>query len=175
MNHRTAVLLLLMTLLLSCHSAVQPSENAKALQIKAGEGDKAALSQLKALGNKGDADAQYNLGVMYATGDGVPKDAVQAVSWYRKAAEQGHALAQGNLGFMYATGDGVPKDFVTAYMWRNLAAAQGGELDKTQRDGLEKYMTPAQIAEAQKLSREWRPPALDKNYFIKKYGLTPKP
>ena len=94
---------------------------------------------------------------MYATGEGVPKDAVQAVSWYRKAAEQGHASAQGNLGAMYSRGEGVPKDYVTAYMWRNLAAAQGDEIAKQARDALETPMTPAQIAEAQKLSREWKP------------------
>ncbi len=94
---------------------------------------------------------------MYRIGDGVPKDAVQALSWYRKAAEQGDASAQSSLGAMYIIGEGVPKDFVTAYMWRNLAAAQGHEIAKKARDTLESSMTPAQIAEAQKLSREWQP------------------
>ena len=73
------------------------------------------------------------------------------------AAEQGNAAAQGNLGAMYSRGEGVPKDFVTAYMWRNLAAAQGNEIAKEARDALETLMTPAQIAQAQKLSREWKP------------------
>jgi uncharacterized protein len=79
------------------------------------------------------------------------------VSWYRKAAEQGKEWAQSNLGEMYAKGDGVSKDAVPAYMWSNLAAAQGNENAKNFRDALEKTMTPAEIAEAQKLSREWRP------------------
>ena len=57
---------------------------------------------------------------------------------------------------MYAKVEGVPKDFVTAYMWRNLAAAQGNETAKSARDVLELSMTPGQIAEAQKLSREWK-------------------
>ena len=46
---------------------------------------------------QGHADAQYNLGVMYANGSGVPKDEVKAVEWYRKAAQQGHAHAQSKL------------------------------------------------------------------------------
>ena len=93
----------------------------------------------------------------YYNGEGVPKDAVQAVNWYKKAAEQGHVDAQSNLGSMYYKGEGVPKDFVIAYMWRNLAAAQGSEIARKARDALEEVMTPAQIAEAQKLSREWKP------------------
>ena len=97
------------------------------------------------------------LGFMYANGEGVPKDAVQAVSWLRKAADQGLASAQFGLGLMYASGEGVPKDFVIAYMWRNLASAQGEGIAKPARDALETMMTPAQIAEAQKLSREWKP------------------
>ena len=58
---------------------------------------------------------------------------------------------------MYARGDGVPKDEVIAYMWRNLAAAQGEEIAKKAREALEGMMTPAQIAEGQRLSREWKP------------------
>ena len=52
----------------------------------------------------GDASAQYDLGLRYATGEGVPQDDSEAVTWYRLAAEQGHALAQATLGHMYATG-----------------------------------------------------------------------
>ena len=116
-----------------------------------------AVAWFRKAAEQGHASAQSNLGAMYATGEGVPKDAVQAVAWYRKAAEQRHASAQSNLGAMYSRGEGVPKDLVIAYMWRNLAAAQGEEIGKTARDALEGSMTPAQIAEAQKLSREWTP------------------
>jgi uncharacterized protein len=95
---------------------------------------------------------------MYSQGiGGAPKDLVQAAAWYRKAAEQGNAIAQLKLGSFYGLGDGVPKDFVSAYMWMNLAAGQGDETAKATRDRLEELMTPAQIAEAQKLSREWKP------------------
>ena len=82
--------------------------------------------------------------------------------WYRLAADQGDAGAQFNLGIMYANGEGVPKDYVLAYMWRNLAAAGASEADIREkaakaREALAGMMTPAQVAEAQRMSREWRP------------------
>ena len=68
-----------------------------------------AFEGYKAKAEKGNAEAQYNLGESYDNGDGVPKDKVEGVKWYRKAAEQGNAVAQSNLGFMYANGDGAPE------------------------------------------------------------------
>jgi hypothetical protein len=73
----------------------------------------------------GDAEAQNDLGVRYANGDGVPQDDAEAVRLYRRAADQGHARAQNNLGFMYATGRGVPQDYAEAVRWFRLAADQG--------------------------------------------------
>ena len=104
---------------------------------------------------QGEAGAQGNLGYMYRNGRGVPEDDVEAVRWYRLAAEQGEAIAQANLGFMYHTGEGVPEDIVLAYMWYNLAAAQGNEIAQENKDRAESRMTQEQIAEAQRMSREW--------------------
>ena len=84
-----------------------------------------AFTQDKALAEKGDRVAQYNMGINYASGLGVAKDQVQAVSWYRKAAEQGDTSAQLNLGNCYANGDGVAKDQVQAVSWYRKAAEQG--------------------------------------------------
>ena len=92
---------------------------------------------------------------MYANGRGVPEDDVEAVRWYRLAAEQGYANAQFLLGVMYSNGLGVPEDDVLAYMWYNLAAAQGDENAPGLKDTLAQRMTREQIAEAQRLSREW--------------------
>ena len=64
----------------------------------------------RARAEAGEAIAQYNLGVLYATGRGVPRDDAEAVRWWRLAAEQGYAYAQYNLGNMYADGQGVPQD-----------------------------------------------------------------
>ena len=94
---------------------------------------------------------------MYANGQGVPQDYAAAVSWYRKAAEQGYAAAQFNLGVMYDKGQGVPQDYVQAHKWWNLAAANGDADAIKSRDIVAKKMTPAQIAEVQKLAREWKP------------------
>ena len=92
---------------------------------------------------------------MYAKGNGVPQDYAEALKWYRKAAEQGYALAQYNLAVMYDNGNGVPQDDTTAYMWVNLAAATGSEKYAKGRETLAKRMTKEQIAEGQKLTREW--------------------
>jgi len=116
-----------------------------------------AMREWRPLAEQGDASAQFNLGVMYANGRGVPEDDREAVKWYRKAAEQGDASAQYNLGVMYDNGSGVPEDDVLAYMWWNLAAASGHKNSKKNRDSIRKEMSRSQITEAQRLSREWRP------------------
>ena len=74
---------------------------------------------------QGYAPAQFNLGNMYANGEGVPENDTEAVKWYRKAAEQGHAGAQFNLGFMYDNGRGVPQNDTEAVKWYRKAAEQG--------------------------------------------------
>ncbi len=74
---------------------------------------------------QGNAIAQFNLGWCYDKGNGVAKDATEAVKWYRKAAEQGDAVAQNNLGWRYANGDGVPKDATEAVKWYRKSAEQG--------------------------------------------------
>ena len=74
---------------------------------------------------QGFAEAQYNLGVMYANGQGVRQDYTQAVQWYRKAAEQGLAEAQYNLGVMYAKGEGVRQNYKIAKGWFGKACDNG--------------------------------------------------
>jgi TPR repeat protein len=167
--------------------------------FKAGEhayrrGDYAsALREWQPLANQGHAVAQYHLGLLYANGQGVPKDDAQARQWYEKAANQEHAeaqvslgslydygrggpqdfkiavrwyrraanqrndLAQRRLGLLYERGDGVPKDYVQAYMWYKLGAANGGKSGAIMRDELAVRMTSDQLAEANKLAREWKP------------------
>ncbi|HCR04830.1 MAG TPA: hypothetical protein DIU18_06550, partial [Gemmatimonadetes bacterium] len=74
------------------------------------------------------APAQYNLGVIYSDGDGVPEDDVAAVHWYQLSAKQGFPAAQYNLGVMYDNGDGVPEDDGEAIRWYQLAAEQEHEI-----------------------------------------------
>lgn len=106
---------------------------------------------------KGDAAAQLLLARLYDTGQGVMQDYQEAVCWYRLAAEQGNSLALERLGLMYYQGQGVSQDYMKAYMWFNLAEKSGEKFGIDLRDTLAKQMTPAQIAEAEKLTREWTP------------------
>ena len=122
------------------------------------QGDYAtALRLWRPMAAQGDARAQAALGALYEFGQGVAQDIATAVSWYRKAAEQGNADAQNNLALMYARALGVPKDFVQAHMWFNLAAARGHAGAATPRDEVTRQLNPSQLAEAQRLAREWRP------------------
>jgi TPR repeat protein len=113
---------------------------------------------------QGFPEAQHNLGFMYYQGQGVPQNYTEAAKWYRRAAEQGMKDSQVNLGLMYYQGQGVSKDYVLAHMWLNLAASQYPPSVRKKmndavhfRDTVNSLMTPAQIAEAERLAREWKP------------------
>ena len=109
------------------------------------------------LAEQGDADAQYNLGNRYSNGQGVPQDYKEAVRLYRLSAEQGNALAQYNLGLMYYNGQGVPQDYVLAHMWWNLSGSNGFKDAVTNRNVVEKRMSPSQIEKAQEMARNLKP------------------
>jgi TPR repeat protein len=157
---RTAVVLILALALPACG----PSTDLETGKEAYDRGDHAtAMTKLRPLAEQGNADAQVKVGLMYGYGEGVTQDHVEAAKWYRRAAEQGHAFGQSLLGYMYEDGQGVPLDYVQAHMWFNLAAAralaQGENRDAAVwlRDNVEAKMTPDQIAEAQRLAREWKP------------------
>ena len=83
------------------------------------------VAQLEGLAERGDADAQAELGVRYEAGRGVDRNYGEAVTWYRRAAEQGHAHGQSCLGAMYGSGRGVSRDDAEAVRWYRLAAEGG--------------------------------------------------
>ena len=93
---------------------------------------------------------------MYANGQGVTQDYAEALKWFRLAAERGDPSAQYALGLMYQSGRGLSRDYILAHLWFDLSAAQGTKIAVTSRDRIERQMAPAQIAEAQKLAREWK-------------------
>ena len=97
-----------------------------------------ALREWRPLAEQGNAGAQFNLGLMYDRGRGVPQNDETAVKWYRLSAEQGHAVAQYNLGVMYDNGKGVPQDDKTAVKWWTLAAEQGHTLAQQKLNQLTK-------------------------------------
>ena len=101
---------------------------------------------------QGDREAQFYLGYLYDSGQGVEEDNATAASWYSKAAVKGQTSAQFNLAAMFVNGDGVVRDQVLAYMLFDLA----GDIDPDaarERDQLIPYMTPLQIARANRLAR----------------------
>mgnify|MGYP002738644727 CR=1 FL=1 len=114
-----------------------------------------ALKILTELAEQGDAAAQFNLGVMYLNGEGVPRDVSQALTWYHKAAEQGNAVAQFFLGDMYRYGEGVPKDYVQAAKWLYLAKANGAAKTDEAIRQIESMMSHQQIEQAQALATQW--------------------
>ncbi len=82
-------------------------------------------------------------------------DYATALRRWGPLAEQGDTMAQSNLGVMYEFGLGVPRDFVQAYLWFSLAAAQGDAVAQQNQDITASQMAPEQIAEAQRMAREW--------------------
>lgn len=167
----TVAILLLSLSFAGCKSAVS------AIQQKAEQGDAGAqydLGRVYANGkdvpqdynqavkwfrlaaDQGNAKAQDTMGLCYFKGAGVPQDYKEAARWFRLAADRGDVGAQYTMGRLcYAGGAGVPQDYVQAYAWYNLAAAQGNKDAAASRTKLMEKMTPTQIEEGQRLSREY--------------------
>ena len=142
------ILLAALILPAGCASVSPPSDTSAA----------ADLQTLQKQAARGNAAVQFYLGVLYANGNGGPQDYVKARQWYEKAAAQGNADAQYALGYLSADVHGVPQDDIRAYMWLNLAAAHSTGLAQKSaidsRDKVARRMTPAQIAESQRLSQQ---------------------
>jgi len=109
----------------------------------------------RASAEQGDADAQYNLALMYDRGVGVEEDDAEALKWYRLAAGQGYAKAQYNLGMMYYFGKGVPLDKVTAYQWILLASDRGEQAARDAAAALAKKISSDQISSAKAAAQAW--------------------
>ena len=97
------------------------------------------------------------------------QDYKEAMMWYRKAAEQGDTEAQNILGIMYGSGFGVQQDYVQAYMWCSIAGENGYESGSRNRDLAASQMTPVQIADAQRLAREW----MERHPYLTKLEAAP--
>lgn len=105
--------------------------------------------------NKGNPDAQYQLGLLYLAGRGTLQDFSEAAKWFIMAAEQNHPFAQYELGLLYQVGQGVDMDLEKSYMWFNLAAAAGVEQAMLARDKAMRSLSSKQLTAAQKAAREW--------------------
>jgi TPR repeat protein len=116
-----------------------------------------AAKEWRPLAEAGEATAQYNLGLLYLDGHGVPQSTMEAANWFRRAAEQDYTEAQHNLGAMYGSGQGVKRDYVQAYKWLNICAAKGNNGCIAQRDLIAKKLKAGQVAEAQRLATDFKP------------------
>lgn len=117
--------------------------------------DNLSLSEKVKCAELGDVNTQYSLGRIYEFGIDTLKNDVEAIRWYKEAAEKGHDEAQLMLGGLYVIGQGVPEDFITAFMWLNISAAQGNEVAISNKNLMRDHMTTEQIASAQELSAQW--------------------
>jgi len=131
-----------------------------ALDVKSD--DAQAAHWFRVAADQGLAKAQFQLGSLYRNGRGVQRDQATAARWFRKASEQGYADAQFYLSCMYENGEGVARDDVQAYMWLELAKAHAAgdrdrELYTPNLEALTRKMNPQEIAEANRLAREWKP------------------
>ena len=127
------------------------SSNALAAKTKANP-----PPELCANAEAGEAQAQNGLGEAFYAGKlGVVKDAVEAVKWFRQAADQNLAAAQSNLGVCYERGDGVVKYEVEAYKWDLLAAAQGDAKGKRNALMLELLLSPEELADGKRRAQAW--------------------
>jgi hypothetical protein len=119
-----------------------------------------AASWYRKAADQGLPDAESELGSCYLGGTGVPKDIPEGLRLIRKAAEEGFGPAQNAIGVCYLKGTGVTKDYVQAYKWLNLASAAGDERADDAHINLasaERFLTPEQVTEGQKLAREFKP------------------
>jgi TPR repeat protein len=119
------------------------------------------VKALSKLAETGDDVAQSSLALRYMTGDGVQQDIKRSLELFRRSAEQGNPGAEYALGTAYLTGIHISRDYVLGYMWLDVAALHGHELSPDLLTFLQGVMTKEQVAQAQKLVREWRPKVED--------------
>src|SRR5512143_870522 len=123
MRRTSAALILILSFFMAAPAIAGPFED---VTNAFNRGDyKTAYRLIKPLAEQGLPMAQYNLGIMYYNGQGVPQDYPEAVKWFRKAADQGDADAQFILGVIYTLGQGVPQGYAEALKWFRKAADQG--------------------------------------------------
>lgn len=139
--------------------------------------DREAAQWYRKAADQGYAKAQNNLGNLYEEGKGVLQDDAEALAWYERAARQGNAWGQRNLGLMLRDGRGVARDPIRAHAWLNLAGAAEVPHPNAakDRDELAESLSAAQLADAQRLAREWKPGAALGAARVKVAAAVPAP
>ena len=115
-----------------------------------------SLRELRRRAEAGEAEAAFELGARYASGEDLPQDYAQAAQWFTRAANGGQVLAAATLGAYYWAGRGVDQDDVSAYMWSAIAREGGDEASKYRLAILRSRMTAAQLAQAEQRAAAWQ-------------------
>jgi len=157
-------------LAISVFKGLQPSSLAAAEEGEAQEPSVAGhIAEIRSAAEQGNADAQYKLGFLYADGQGVPQDYVEARKWLLKAAEQGHGEAQLTLGVLYDQGRGVVQDYVSARKWF-LKAAEQGHAEAQSSLGLLYYLGHG-VTQDYVEARKWLLKAVEQGHTQAQIGL----
>jgi TPR repeat protein len=157
MTRFLSITLLSFCIILPVYADIYSASNA----LSRGDYD-TAVKEFTKLAEKGDANAQANLGYMYYAGEGVPQDYEKAVYWYRKAATQGNKDAQYNLAVSYAFGEGVKQDLTEAAIWYRRAGEQGHIVSQYSL-GIS-YAYGEGVPQDQKEAARWFKKAADQGY-----------
>jgi TPR repeat protein len=136
------------------------------LLFQSGSGEIAAL---KARAEEGDAKAQVQLGVAYASGSGVSADDAQAVKWFRKAAEKGDGAGEYSLGEMYLTGRGVDTNLAEGVKWMRRAAEHGDPRGQSNLAVL--YAQGQGVPKDETEAAKWMRKAADQGLAVGQFGL----
>ena len=137
------------------HTSSPPSAEASLSEDSYAGTDLKDLRRLAVSGNPG---AQYSLGLRYGSGDGVPRDYREAVSWFLKSADQGDLRAAAKLASCFWTGKGTQQDYSRAYFWGLLAQTGGSENAEMARLIVMQsapHLSPAHIAREQQEADKW--------------------
>ena len=124
------------------------------LPLMGDEADMKKFEEAKVKAEKGDADAQYQVGVMYRDGKTVNADLKQAFRHFKKSANQGHVMAQYELGILHLHGKGAKRDAIAAFTWLNIAGANGSRMAAEALGKFPERLTNDQISKADALARE---------------------
>jgi TPR repeat protein len=128
-----------------------------------------ARVELEKLARAGEAQAQYNLGVMARDGQGGPKSDADGFAWFRKAADQGHTLAAFNVGVMYDNGIGVAKNYAEAARWYRVAADKGDAAAQYNLGLL--YVDGAGVAQDLPTAVSWWRKSADQGYAEAQFNM----
>ncbi len=113
------------------------------------------LEEVRQRAERGDANAQLQLGAAYASGNDNLQNYTEAVKWLTRSAEQGNVTAATSLGAFYWAGRGVTQGYVDAYVWSAIAEAEGDEASSYRVTILKSRLSPGELAEAKRRATTW--------------------